>query len=49
MALAACSSPTNIAYFQDAQQIQGMALQERQTFRLQPGDKINIVVNSEDV
>ena len=48
MALAACSSPTNIAYFQDAQQIQGMALQERQMFRLQPGDKINIVVNSSD-
>lgn len=44
----ACSSPTNIAYFQDAQLIQGMMVQDRQTFRLQPGDKINIVVNSSD-
>lgn len=48
MVIASCSSPTNVAYFQDAQQIQGMALQERQMFRLQPGDKINIVVNSSD-
>ena len=48
MVIASCSSPTNVAYFQDAQLIQGMMVQDRQTFRLQPGDKINIVVNSSD-
>ena len=44
--LAACSTPRDIAYFQDAEALQGMALQAEQQFRLRPEDKINIIVNS---
>lgn len=43
-----CSTPKDIAYFQDAEAIRGMALQSEQLFRLRPQDKINIVVNSAD-
>ena len=43
-----CSTPTNVAYFQNAELIRGMALQDEQPLRLRPKDKINIVVNSAD-
>ena len=43
-----CSAPNNIAYFQNAEVIRGMTLQNEQPFRLRPKDKINIVVNSAD-
>ncbi len=46
--LCSCSTPKNIAYFQNAEAIRGMALQSEQPFRLRPKDKINIVVNSSD-
>lgn len=46
--LASCSVPQNIAYFQDAEAIRGMLVQEEQQFRLRPEDKINIIVNSSD-
>ena len=46
LCLAACSTPKDIAYFQDAEALNGMALQAEQQFRLRPEDKINIVVNS---
>ncbi len=46
--LASCSTPTNVAYFQNAEDIRGMALQKEQPLRLRPKDKINIVVNSAD-
>lgn len=46
--LGGCSAPKNIAYFQDAELIRGMALQGEQQLRLRPEDKINIVVNSAD-
>ena len=46
--LGSCSSPNNIAYFQNAEAIRGMALQGEQPFRLRPKDKINIVVSSTD-
>lgn len=45
---AGCSAPKNVAYFQDAALINGMALQEEQQLRLRPEDKINIIVNSSD-
>lgn len=48
LGMSSCSTPTNIAYFQDAESIRGMALQTEQLFRLRPEDKINIVVNSAD-
>ena len=43
-----CSAPKNVAYFQNAEDIRGMALQKEQPLRLRPKDKINIVVNSTD-
>ena len=46
--LVSCSTPTNVAYFQNAEDIRGMALQKEQPLRLRPKDKINIVVNSAD-
>ena len=42
----ACSTPKDITYFQDAEALNGMAVQAEQQFRLRPEDKINIVVNS---
>ena len=41
-----CSTPKSITYFQDAEYLNGMAVQAEQHFTLRPGDKINIVVNS---
>lgn len=46
--LGSCSTPKNIAYFQNAEAIRGMALQNEQPLRLRPKDKINIVVNTSD-
>ena len=46
--LCSCSAPKNVAYFQDAELIRGMALQKEQALRLRPKDKINIIVNSAD-
>ena len=46
--LGSCGAPKNVAYFQDAELIRGMALQEEQRLRLRPEDKINIIVNSAD-
>ena len=46
--LVGCSTPKNVAYFQNANEIVGMALQSESPFRLRPKDKINIVVNSSD-
>jgi len=48
MLLLGCSAPKNVAYFQDAEQIRGMALQWEQPLRLRPNDKINIIVSSAD-
>lgn len=46
--LSSCSTPKNVAYFQNAEAIRGMTLQNEQPFRLRPKDKINIVVSSTD-
>ena len=46
--LCSCSAPKNVAYFQNAEAIRGMTLQNEQPFRLRPKDKINIVVSSTD-
>ena len=48
ISLVSCSTPTNVAYFQNAAAICGMTLQSEQPFRLRPKDKIDIVVNSSD-
>lgn len=44
--LVGCATPTNVAYFQDAEALNGMWMQAEQQFRLRPEDKINIVVSS---
>lgn len=46
--LAACSTPQNIAYFQDVVDKSAVTLQTEKVFRLRPEDKVNIVVNSKD-
>lgn len=46
--LVGCSAPKNVAYFQDADLIRGMALQWEQKITLHPQDKINIVINTAD-
>lgn len=46
--LVSCTTPTNVAYFQNAEAIRGMTLQKEQPLRLRPKDKINIVVSSTD-
>ena len=43
--LVSCATPTNIAYFQDAEALNGMWMQAEQQFRLRPEDKIHIVVS----
>lgn len=46
--LCSCSTPKNVAYFQNAEAIRGMTLQNEQPVRLRPKDKINILVSSAD-
>lgn len=46
--LGSCTTPSNVAYFQNAADINGMALPPKQQLHLRPEDKINIVVNSAD-
>lgn len=44
--LTSCTTPQSVAYFQDAEYLNNMALEAEQQFRLRPEDKINIIVNS---
>ena len=46
--LGSCAAPKDVAYFQNAEVIRGMSLQNEQPLRLRPKDKINILVNSAD-
>lgn len=46
--LGSCSTPTNVAYFQNAEDIRGMTLQAEQPMRMRPKDKINILISSSD-
>lgn len=46
--LCSCSTPKNVAYFQNAEEIRGMTLQYEQPLRLRAKDKINILVSSSD-
>ena len=46
LSLSSCSTPKDVAYFQDAQALSGMLLQAEKQLTLRPEDKINIVVNS---
>lgn len=44
--LSSCKAPQNIAYFQNEEMIFPIAQQEQ--FKLQPGDKLNIIVKAKD-
>lgn len=46
LAFTSCSIPQNVTYFQDAEALNGMAVQAEQQFKLRPEDKVNIVVSS---
>ena len=46
--LLGCSAYKDVAYFQNAEEVRGMTLQPQQQIQLQPGDRINIFVNSAD-
>lgn len=46
--LTGCSAYRDVAYFQNAEEVRGMALQPQQQIQFQPGDRINIFVNSAD-
>lgn len=48
LSIFSCSTPINVAYFQNAEAIRGMTLQQEQPLRLRSKDKINIVINSAD-
>jgi polysaccharide export outer membrane protein len=43
-----CSTPKNVAYFQNAELVRGMSLQDEKPLRMRPKDKINILVRSSD-
>lgn len=43
---ASCTTTNDVTYFQDAAILNGMAVQDEQTIRLHPEDKINIIVSS---
>ncbi len=47
-ALTGCKTPKNIAYFQDANTVMTFENQVRQAIRIQPDDKIQIIVHSKD-
>lgn len=44
--VAACSTPANIAYFQDTEEAEGAQIAQIREIILQPGDVISIVVNA---
>lgn len=46
--LTGCSAYKDVAYFQNAEEVRGMTLQPRQQIQFQPGDRLNIFVNSAD-
>lgn len=43
-----CSTPQNVAYFQDAMRVNGMETPDEELIRFRPTDKLNVVVNSSD-
>ena len=44
--VASCKTPTNVVYLQDIQPNISMALQEERAIRLQPGDRLSILIHS---
>ena len=48
LTLASCSTPKNITYFQDLQNGQTLAPRSAYNITVQPGDKLMIIVNTQD-
>ena len=48
LALAACSTPKDVAYFQDRADGTSIEILNQQVIRVQPSDKLSIVVNSKN-
>lgn len=46
--VASCKTPTNVVYLQDIQPNISMALQEERAIRLQPGDRLSIIIHSKN-
>ena len=45
--MASCSTPKNITYFQDTEQADGAEIVQRTEIRLQPGDQVSVIVNTQ--
>ncbi len=43
-----CKTPTDVVYLQDIQPNVTMALQEERAIRLQPGDRLSIIIHSKN-
>ncbi len=48
LALAACSTPKDVAYFQDREDGTSIEILNQQVIRVQPSDKLSIIVNSKN-
>ena len=48
LALAACSTPKDVAYFQDRADGTSIEILNQQVIRVQPSDKLSIIVNSKN-
>lgn len=48
MIFGSCSTPKNVAYFQDFDQAMVVEAQQRQTLKVKPDDKLQIIVTSKD-
>lgn len=48
LVLGSCSTPKNVAYFQDLDQVMVVEAQQRQTIKVRPDDKLQIIVMSKD-
>ena len=42
--ITSCKTPTNVVYLQDIQPNISMALQEERAIRLQPGDRLSVII-----
>lgn len=48
LTLGSCAAPKNVAYFQDFDKVMVVEAQERQTLKVRPDDKLQIIVISKD-
>lgn len=46
--ITSCKTPTNVVYLQDIQPNISMALQEERAIRLQPGDRLSVIIHSKN-